>query len=74
VIALVVFLLVALVTLGAALFLLGFQLGGEHWQARLLRVRLESERAQRQMHDLTRQAFVAMSQRAEQSRRRSRGF
>jgi uncharacterized membrane protein YciS (DUF1049 family) len=62
----------ALVTLVLVVFLLGFRLGGEHWQAELTRVRLEAARAERQVHDLTRQAFVAMAERVEQVRRHNR--
>lgn len=53
-----------------AMFLLGFRLGGDHWQSELLRVRLEAARAERQLHDLTRQTFVAMAEQAEQLRGR----
>lgn len=63
-------LVLALVILTLAVFLLGYRLGGDHWQAELTRVRLEAAQAERQMHDLTRQAFVAMAERAEQLRRR----
>jgi uncharacterized membrane protein YciS (DUF1049 family) len=59
----------ALVVLVLTVFLLGFRLGGDHWQAELTRVRLEAVRAERQLHDLTRQAFVAMAERAGQLRR-----
>lgn len=55
-----------------AMFLLGFRLGGDHWQAELTRLRLEAVKAERQMHDLTRQAFVAMAEHAERHRSRSR--
>ena len=47
------------------MFLLGFRLGGEHWHARLTRVRLETAEAERKLHDLTRDAFVAMTDAAE---------
>jgi uncharacterized membrane protein YciS (DUF1049 family) len=62
-------LLLALVLLLATVFLLGFRLGGDHWQARLLQVRIEAAQAERSLHDLTRQAFVAMAERAERLRR-----
>lgn len=42
-------------------FLLGFRLGSSQWQSRLLQVQMESARARRQLHDLTREAFVAMA-------------
>lgn len=69
--AVLVFLLVlALVSLAAVVFLLGFRLGGDRWQAELTRVRLEAVHAERQVHDLTRQAFVAMAEQAELHRNR----
>ena len=63
-------LVLAVAALVLAMFLLGFRLGGDHWQAQLARVRMESAQAERQMHDLTRQAFEAMAERAEQLRHR----
>jgi uncharacterized membrane protein YciS (DUF1049 family) len=68
-VTLLLLLLLALSALVLVVFLLGFRLGGDHWQAELLRVRLEAARAERQMHDLTRQAFVAMAERATPVRR-----
>jgi len=62
---LVVLLLAALVT---ASYLLGFRLGGQKLQEDLLRVRLEGIEAQRAMHNLTREAFVAMAEHAERQR------
>lgn len=50
--------------LSASFYLLGFRLGGEHAQEELLRVRLEAAAAERQLHELTRNAFVAMSEEA----------
>jgi hypothetical protein len=67
---LLILLVLTLAAFAAAVFLLGFRLGGDHWQAELTRVRLEAARAERQMHDLTRQAFVAMAERAELHRNR----
>ena len=46
----------------AAVYLLGFRLGGDHWQSELGRVRIEAEQAQRRLHDVAREAFVAMSE------------
>ena len=66
----------ALVSLGlllglfAAIFLLGFRVGGGQWQEELAHVRLEAALAQRQMHNLTRQAFVAMAEQTERHRSR----
>jgi hypothetical protein len=48
----------------AGWFLLGFRLGGGHWQEQMLRTRLETASARRELHDLTRQAFVAMADHA----------
>jgi uncharacterized membrane protein YciS (DUF1049 family) len=52
----------------AVIFLLGFRLGGEHWQSELSRVRLEAAQAERRLHDLTRQAFVTMAEQVERRR------
>ena len=65
-----VLLTVALLALAGVVFLLGFQLGGDQWQSELMRVRIEAARAERQLHDLTRQAFVAMTEEAWRSRPR----
>lgn len=62
-------LILSLLVLVTVVFLLGFRLGSDHWQAELARVRLEAAQAERRLHDLTRQAFVAMAERAEQLRR-----
>jgi hypothetical protein len=64
-IGLVVVLIVALLALSSAVFLLGFRLGGGHWKDRLSQVRMEGAQAERQLHDLTRQAFVAMAEEAQ---------
>jgi uncharacterized membrane protein YciS (DUF1049 family) len=55
----------ALLALAALVFILGFRLGGEHWRSELVQVRLEAARARRQLHELTRQAFVAMAEEAQ---------
>jgi hypothetical protein len=65
VIGLIVILLVTLLALVCAVYLLGFRLGGDHWKDELTRVRMESVHAEREMHDLTRQAFVAMAEEAD---------
>ncbi len=67
-IALLLLALVLLIMLNAALFLLGFRIGGEHWQEQILQVRHEGAQASRQMHELTRQAFVAMAEEADRQR------
>ena len=53
-------------------YLLGFRLGSQSWIGELQHVRAEAAEAERQLHDLTRSAFVAMAEAAEQ-RRRGRG-
>lgn len=52
----------------ALTFLLGFRLGGQSWLAEAQRVRAEAAVAERQLHDLTRAAFVAMAEEAEARR------
>lgn len=71
-ILLTVVLILALLGLSFMNFLLGFRLGGDHWQRELMRVRLEAAQASRQMGDLTRQAFVTMTEEAHRLRGRSR--
>ncbi len=46
-IVLLVVIIVLLIGLSTAVFLLGFRLGGDHWQAELSRVRLEAAHAER---------------------------
>ena len=67
-IALVVFLIVSIGFVVALTFLLGFRLGGQSWIAEAQRVRAEAAVAERQLHDLTRAAFVAMAEEAEARR------
>jgi hypothetical protein len=69
VIALTLLVVLLLAGLLLASYLLGFRLGGQKLQDDLLRVRLEAIEAQRQLHRLTRDAFVAMAEHAEQTRR-----
>jgi len=69
VIALVVALVLTGLVLITVVYLLGFRLGGDHGRVELHRVRMEAAHAERQLHDLTRQAFVSM---AEQAQRRDR--
>lgn len=64
-IALVVTLFIVTLLLGAVMFLLGFRLGGDHWLSELARVRMEAAQAERQLHTLTREAFVAMADEAQ---------
>jgi len=65
VIALTVVLILVVIALSGSLFLLGFRLGGGRWRTELARVRLETAQANRQLHDLTHQAFVAMAEEAQ---------
>jgi hypothetical protein len=65
---LVVAVIILAAVLGAALFLLGFRLGADQWQGRLAQIRLEASKAERELHDLTRQAFVSMAEAAERRR------
>ncbi len=67
-IALLIIMAFVLLVLLASVFLFGFRLGGEHWQSELAKVRLEAAQAERQLHDLTRQAFVSMAEAVEQRR------
>ncbi len=59
----------SLTALVGVVFLLGFRLGGESWLAELTRVKAEAAVAERQLHTLTRQAFVAMAEEADAQRR-----
>jgi hypothetical protein len=66
---LLIFLLVVTTALVLALsYLLGFRLGSHSWISEAHRVRAEAAVAERQLHDLTRQAFVAMAEEAERRR------
>lgn len=56
-----------------ALLALGYWLGRTQGDDELLRIRLHAAHAQRRMHDLTRQAFTAMAESAEQHRRSGDG-
>ena len=65
-----IILMIMLVVIAGLAFVLGCRYGGDHWSSELTRVQAEAMDAQRQMHDLTRQAFVAMAEHAEAERRR----
>jgi hypothetical protein len=67
---LVIIILGLIALLAGAVFLLGFRLGGSHWQTELTQVRLEAAQAERQLHELTREAFVAMAERIEDRQQR----
>ena len=60
--------LIVLALLSALAFLLGFRLGGDHWENELTRVRMQSAQAERELHDMTRQAFIAMAEHADGKR------
>ena len=49
-------------------YLLGFRLGGQSGISELQPVRAEAAEAERQLHDVTRSAFVAMAEAAERRR------
>lgn len=67
-IVLIVCLLLSVSVMVALAYLLGFRLGGQSWVAEAQRVRAEAAAAERQLHDLTRSAFVAMAEEAERRR------
>ena len=46
-------------------YLLGFRLGGGGYASEAMRIRAEAMRAQRDLHGLTRSAFIAMAEEAE---------
>jgi hypothetical protein len=64
---LVLVVLAVFVLIGST-FVLGFRLGGDHWQSELAKVRLQAAQAERQLHNLTRQAFITMAEAVEQRR------
>ena len=49
----------------AGVFVVGFQVGVRESQSELHRTWFETAQAQRRLHDLTRDAFVAMAEHAE---------
>lgn len=65
IVLLIIALLLIQVALLASVFLLGYRLGGEHWQSELARGRLEAAQAERRLHNLTRQTFVSMAEAVE---------
>jgi hypothetical protein len=67
-IALAIMLVLSVGALVGCLFLLGFRLGGRHLTEELARTKFEAAQAQRQMRYLTRDAFVAMAEHAENRR------
>lgn len=67
-ILLIIFLLLSVSLIVTLTYLLGFRLGGQSWISEAQRVRAEAAAAERQLHDLTRSAFVAMAEEAERRR------
>lgn len=65
---LIIFLLLSVSLIVTLTYLLGFRLGGQSWISETQRVRAEAAAAERQLHDLTRSAFVAMAEEAERRR------
>lgn len=65
---LLVALVVGFLLVAVLIYLLGFRLGGQSGISELQRVRAEAAEAERQLHDLTRSAFVAMAEAAERRR------
>jgi hypothetical protein len=65
---LIIFLLLSVSLIVTLTYLLGFRLGGQSWISEAQRVRAEAAAAERQLHDLTRSAFVAMAEAAERRR------
>ncbi len=70
VVLLLAILLTPLLLMGVT-FLFGFRLGGATRQEELLRIRMESVQAERQLQDLTREAFLALAHHAEERRRQA---
>lgn len=64
------FLLLAVLALVGLVFLLGFRLGGQSAWAESQRVRAQAAAAERELHNLTRSAFVAMAEEVDRQRRR----
>lgn len=67
-IALAVFLFLSVGLIVMLTFLLGFRLGGHSWITETQRVRADAAAAERNVHDLTRSAFVAMAEDAQRRR------
>lgn len=59
-----VLLISTVVLLIVLLYVLGFRLGSNASREELLDVRLEARRAERELTDLTRQAFITMAEHA----------
>lgn len=72
VIILVVFRVLAVALVVALMFVLGFRPGGQSWIAEAQCVPAVAAAAERQLHDITRAAFVAMAEEAEALRNQGR--
>ena len=68
-IVLAVLLLLSVASIAALTFLLGFRVGGNSWLSEAQRVKAEAAAAERQLHELTRSAFVAMAEEAQRRRK-----
>ncbi len=71
-VGLIILLVLLLAGLSTSVYLIGYRLGSESWRVKLDRVRTESRQAEQQLHDLTRDAFVAMSEHALRHRQSER--
>lgn len=61
---LVICLVATTLTIVVLAFLLGFRLGGESWFVESQRIKAEAAASERELHSLTRAAFVAMADEA----------
>jgi hypothetical protein len=66
-------LVLAIVVVLALVFWFGLRLGSGREQSELAQLRWSTVRAKRQMHDLTRQAFVAIADEAQRQRSAGNG-
>jgi uncharacterized membrane protein YdjX (TVP38/TMEM64 family) len=55
-------------TASVAASIISFRLGRAHGFGEILRIRMEAAQARRRMHELTRQAFTAMTEAANSAR------
>lgn len=67
---LIALLVVTVVAIFVLCFLLGFRLGGESRFAESQRIRAEAAASERELHNLTRSAFIAMTEEAQRLRDR----
>ena len=64
-IAVIVVLATVTLLLVGVIYVLSFRVGRAHWLNELARVRIEAAQTERRLHDLTREAFVAMAEHVE---------